>query len=157
MSDDLKADVLAAYEAALPTRVMGFFREHRPLSNFHLETFEWSGMTWPSSENAYQAAKAPGSEWLKFAKMSPGDSRKAGQLVKIDKVDWDSRKYDVMKSVLIEKFNQSPIARKVLVGTGDAHLEECNWWGDRWFGTVRGYGENNLGKILMDIRKTLNG
>jgi ribA/ribD-fused uncharacterized protein len=155
--EDLRTEVLKNYDLNLPNKVMGFFKEHRPLSNFHLEPFEWSGMTWPSSENAYQAAKAPGSEWLKFAKMNPGDSRKAGQLVKMDKVDWDSRKYDVMKSVLVEKFNQCPIARKVLIDTKDAYLEEVTWWSDSYWGTYKGFGRSKLGEILMDIRKTLNG
>lgn len=39
--------------------------------------------------------------------------------------------------------------------TGNRHLEECNTWNDRYWGTVNGKGENNLGKILMRIRDEL--
>jgi predicted NAD-dependent protein-ADP-ribosyltransferase YbiA (DUF1768 family) len=37
-------------------------------------------------------------------------------------------------------------------------MEETNWWGDKFWGVHRtslseqGVGENNLGKLLMDIR-----
>jgi predicted NAD-dependent protein-ADP-ribosyltransferase YbiA (DUF1768 family) len=35
-------------------------------------------------------------------------------------------------------------------------LEERNSWGDSYWGTdINGVGENNLGKILMDIRSEL--
>lgn len=78
----MREAVLANYEASLPDRVMGFFRAHRPLSNFHLEPFTYRGIVWPSSENAYQAMKAPESDWARFAEMTPGKSRTEGQIVK---------------------------------------------------------------------------
>ena len=37
----------------------------------------------------------------------------------------------------------------------DEYLEEGNNWGDKVWGTVNGEGENNLGKILMRVRKEL--
>ena len=35
------------------------------------------------------------------------------------------------------------------------NMFEENTWGDRYWGTVNGYGENHLGIILMDIRAKL--
>jgi ribA/ribD-fused uncharacterized protein len=149
----MKEKVLANYESNLPHKIMGFFKAHRPLSNFHLESFTYKGIVWPSSENAYQAMKACPVEWEKFSKMTPKESQNNGQCVSgFVKASWDLSKYYIMKDILKVKFRDCPIARDVLIGTGDAHLEECNWWGDMWYGTVRGYGENNLGKILMEIR-----
>ena len=34
-------------------------------------------------------------------------------------------------------------------------IEERNCWNDRYWGTVDGIGENNLGKILMSVRDIL--
>lgn len=62
-----------------------------------------------------------------------------------------------MKEILDVKFRDCPIARAVLIGTGNAYLEEVTWWDDTYWGTFKGYGKSNLGKILMDIRKELNG
>lgn len=39
------------------THIHGFFNKHRYLSNFHLHSIEYEGIIYPSSENAYQAAK----------------------------------------------------------------------------------------------------
>ena len=42
-----------------------------------------------------------------------------------------------------------------LIATGNAYLEEGNQWGDKFWGTVNGTGENMLGKILMKERDIL--
>lgn len=42
-----------------------------------------------------------------------------------------------------------------LIATGNAYLEEGNQWGDKFWGTVNGNGENMLGKILMKERDIL--
>lgn len=43
----------------------------------------------------------------------------------------------------------------MLINTGDAELIEGNSWGDTFWGECNGIGENNLGKILMKIRKEI--
>ena len=50
---------------------------------------------------------------------------------------------------------QHPELAEALLRTDDCELIEGNTWGDRYWGTVDGYGENQLGQILMDIRKKL--
>jgi ribA/ribD-fused uncharacterized protein len=148
--------VLANYEANLPHKIMGFFKAHRPLSNFHIEPFTYKGVAWPSSENAYQAMKAPPNKWESFSKMTPREAKDNGQVVSgFIKASWDLSRYYIMRDILRVKFSECPIAREVLLGTGNAHLEECNWWYDGFFGTVKGIGSNNLGKILMEVRKEI--
>jgi ribA/ribD-fused uncharacterized protein len=148
-----REQVLVQYKSSLPDKVMGFFEEHRPLSNFHLESFTWREIIWPSSENAYQAAKTDASDWPRFAMMSPSESRRAGQKAKLVVKNWDDERFRVMSEILKFKFSSCPIAQRVLISTCNVHLEECNWWGDRYYGTVNGDGFNALGKILMKIRE----
>ena len=52
--------------------------------------------------------------------------------------------------------NMTPNLARMLIDTGYKHLEERNDWGDVWWGTnEKGIGENNLGQILMNVRKML--
>ena len=50
---------------------------------------------------------------------------------------------------------QIPSLRDKLIATGDAYIEETNNWGDEFWGVCHGFGENMLGKILMEIRKEI--
>lgn len=151
-----KEQVLAYYENGLqlrPPAVYGFFRRHRPLSNFHLEPFMWNGILWPASENAYMAAKInPDNPDGSFADLTPAEAQKKGQTVKLVE-GWDGMKSGVMLSILLDKFRQCPTARECLISTGRMHLEESNWWGDKFWGTVDGEGRNQLGKALMTVRE----
>ncbi len=50
---------------------------------------------------------------------------------------------------------QNPELCRLLLSTGNRSLVEENTWGDTFWGTVNGYGENHLGRILIDIRAKL--
>lgn len=149
--------VLQLYQEALPTgAVLGFFHEHRPLSNFHLEPFMMHGLSWPSSENAYQFCKIgePTEEDVQFfTQCPPGHAKRAGKTAKL-RENWEALKTQIMHTILECKFLQCPVARKCLLGT-TGELVEVNWWGDTFWGSCDGKGENRLGRILMDIRYTI--
>ena len=49
----------------------------------------------------------------------------------------------------------NPDLREKLVATGDAELIEGNHWNDTCWGVCKGIGQNNLGKILMEVRDML--
>ena len=70
---------------------------------------------------------------------------------------WDRKKLSVMSEILLDKFVRDPALYRALIDTGEKHLEESNWWGDVFWGTCEGTGENNLGKCLMSIREQLQG
>jgi ribA/ribD-fused uncharacterized protein len=112
------------------------------------------GFTFPSVENAYQAAKCPvdkrTEEWKKFLTCGPGTAKKLGGQLPIRK-DWDSIKVNVMQHLCTLKFN-IPELEEMLLNTGDQELIEGNWWNDTFWGVCNGKGKNWLGKILMDIR-----
>lgn len=150
----LREKILEQYESDLPVKINGFFKYHRPLSNFHIEGFDWKGITWPSSENAFQAAKFIQNETIfkSFSSMTPSESKNEGRKLKLLTEDWDITKFQFMHEILIQKFNQCPIAKEVLLSTGEMELIENNWWKDSIWGTYDGYGQNNLGKILMKVR-----
>lgn len=127
------------------------------LSNFYPCVFEWEGIVWPSSEHAYQAAKRPLEEWPKFLTMTAGQSKRAGGT---GDETWHQIKVDVMYDILKAKFKQNPRLKERLLATEDALLEEGNWWGDQFWGVCpegSGKGLNNLGKLLMRLRKEFGG
>ena len=63
-----------------------------------------------------------------------------------------------MKHSLIQKFNQEPYKSKLL-NTENEFIQEGNMWNDKFWGVClkTGKGENNLGRMIMDIRTKLRG
>lgn len=136
--------------------VKGFFEEYRYLSNFHLCEVHYEGRVYPSSENAYQAAKAElDSEKDKFTTVTPSQSKKMGKTV-LMRSDWEKVKVKIMEEIVRDKFTRNSDIRNLLLQTGNRYLEETNWWGDKFWGVCKGVGRNELGKILMKVRNELN-
>lgn len=137
--------------------IYGFFKEFRFLSNFYLCEVHYEGLVYPNAESAYQAAKTLDKNLRSYytnPSMSPAAVRRAGQSLNI-RPDWDSVKLEVMREINLDKFSRHEELRHALLMTDDFYLEETNTWGDRFWGVCEGEGENNLGKILMEIRKEL--
>ena len=136
-------------------KINSFRGEYSFLSNFYEAPVEYEGLTYPSSEAAYQAQKcADPKDREAFTAMNPAEAKKAGRTVTI-REDWEDVKISVMTDIVRAKFEQNPDLAEKLIATKDAYLEEGNNWGDRVWGTVNGEGANNLGLILMDTRKLL--
>lgn len=133
-------------------RIHGFFGEYRWMSNFHICPVFFEGLLYQNSEAAYQAAKLPSSDRLKFTTVEPAESKRLAWKIKIDKSKWDLKKYDVMSVILFDKFYRNLDLREKLINTTGRHLEETNWWKDTYWGVCEGKGENKLGEILMKIR-----
>ena len=100
-------------------------------------------------ESAFQAHKNPAFAH-KFVGLSGYDARALGRRVPL-RSDWDEIKDNIMEECVDAKFDSNLYLRKQL-GEIDGHIEEANSWGDRYWGTVNGVGENRLGKILMRKR-----
>jgi len=133
--------------------IKGFFEDFRFLSNFHQAPVYFEGFMYPSTENAYMAAKTLNiPERTKFIHIEPKEAKALGRQIELRK-DWESVKEDIMASVVFDKFYRHKSLREKLLATGDAHLSEANHWKDRIWGTdEEGNGQNLLGKILMNIR-----
>ncbi len=127
------------------------------LSNFYKSQVEYEGIVYPTSEHAYQAAKSLNLEVKKdvAAIPSPSGAKKYGKTIQLRK-DWEFVKLKIMYEIVSSKFKNSELAKKLL-DTGDAILEEGNNWYDTYWGIYipTGKGENNLGKILMTVRKNI--
>lgn len=127
----------------------------RWLSNFYPCEIRYEGINYPSSEHAYQAAKTLNlMQREEIARCgTAGQSKKLGRKLKM-RSNWDKIKRGIMKDILRLKF-ALPGLKLTLLATGDAYLEETNWWGDTYWGVCNGVGKNNLGKVIMEIREEM--
>lgn len=137
--------------------IRGFFGPYRYLSNFYPAPIQGpDGITYPTSEHAFQAAKTNDTLVRKAISRlaTPGQAKRAGRTVEL-RPDWDSVKLDFMYHIVSAKFSQNPDLAAALIETGDMLLEETNRWGDTYWGVCNGKGENHLGRILMRVRSEL--
>jgi len=114
------------------------------------------GEFYPTVEHAYQAAKTTDLNQRKFIReaRTPKIAKQLGGGVTL-REDWEMVKVAVMGTLVLQKFSKNLDLRSRLLATGDAILEEGNWWGDNFWGMFRGKGKNHLGKILMQVRETI--
>ncbi len=150
------------YFRVTDTEILGFFDEYRFLSNFHVADVYYQGDIYPSSEHAYQAAKFLDRDYrVQFMNpsMTCSQSRRLGQIQNLYyDTKWDEHKYDIMYEIVFNKFYRHKDLRYKLLLTSLKYLEETNHWGDSYWGVKfqTGEGENNLGKILMQVRDYWN-
>ena len=134
-----------------------FENEYYFLSNFYEVSIEYDGLTYGSSEAAFQAQKCmTKEEKLAFTEYDPDKSKRAGKRVKLSS-DWEDVKIRIMEDILRAKFTQHEDIAQRLIDTGEKVLVEGNDWGDVFWGVdaATGEGENHLGKALMKIRGEL--
>jgi ribA/ribD-fused uncharacterized protein len=132
-----------------------FAGDYRWLSNFWYVDVEYEGVTYPTTEHAFQAAKTLNLGQRRHVRKaaSPGEAKKLGRQVTL-RTGWDGMKDEVMLDLNRQKFRDAAL-RKKLLETGDAPLIEGNTWNDRYWGVCRGTGKNRLGQILMRIRSEI--
>lgn len=149
-------------------KILGFFNEYRFLSNFHICPLgvEYEDVIYQTSEHAYQSAKTLDLNIREEIRSlsHPRDTRKFGQKI-ILRENWEDMKFGIMSKIVFDKFFRNKDLGQKLLDTKDAYLEESNWWHDNFYGVCTGerckyapherIGENNLGKILMSVRRNL--
>lgn len=132
-------------------QIVSFNGRYRFLSNFWLTDIKWEGLNYVSVENAYQAAKSNVRNIrLAFTNITPHAAKKLGRKIKY-RNDWEQVKLGVMLDLIRLKFEDDCLKEKLL-RTGEKTLIEGNTWGDTYWGVCDKVGENNLGKILMQVR-----
>lgn len=124
-------------------------------SNFAPCEVTLDGTPFPNVEAAYQAAKTliPTERQTILTCSTPAEAKKLGKTLTL-RPDWDEVKIKIMQDLLEQKFRH-PKYRDLLLSTGKGRLEEGNTWGDVFWGTCKGVGENKLGLLLMGIRSRL--
>ena len=137
--------------------ITSFREQHFFLSNFYACTINFEGITYPSTEHAYQAAKSViiAERQLICRQSSAGNAKRAGRRITIRR-DWNDVKLAKMEAILRLKFNvtQPELVQK-LTATHPRILREENYWHDTFWGICNGAGSNHLGKLLMKIRADL--
>jgi len=129
-----------------------FQGEWRWLSNFWPCEVVLDGVTYPSTEHAYQAAKLMDPELRERVRweVRPNDAKRLARSVPA-RTGWEEMKVGVMLDLLRQKFRH-PKLRAKLLATGDCPIVELNWWKDFFWGVCDGVGQNMLGKLLMQVR-----
>ncbi len=151
--------------AKLTTTVPAFRGEYAWLSNMAkcLHGIVYDGVSYPSTEHAYVAAKVDFGGTLEqrdtwevaWKDMTPYDAKKYGQQIQDKAGNWRmTNKLTIMENLLRQKFS-APYYRNKLIATGNKEIEELNYWKDTYWGICNGVGENHLGKLLMKIRAEL--
>jgi len=113
----------------------------------------WDGTLFPTARHALMAAQFPAAAEAIAKASSIAEARKAADgESEID--GWQGRRLQVMEKILRDKFRRSAELRKRLQETGDRDLiwdnDEDGFWG-----AVKGRGQNQLGRILMEIRSSI--
>jgi ribA/ribD-fused uncharacterized protein len=123
----------------------------------------YQNISYHTVENFYQAMKTEKGDTttrLKIAGANPFEAKKLGRRIKPIRKDWEEIKLEVMTFALKHKFGVNTSWGKKLVefNQGRGELIEWNNWEDQYWGkcVFSGEGENNLGKILMEIREELS-
>lgn len=157
----LSWEQIEEYEKKMCTpAIEGFTGKYRFLDNFFLCQITFYGLEFTSVEAAFQAAKCKDTELrTKFCSLSPSDAKHLGRTVEL-RPDWEQKKVLIMNNLLIHKFHENPVLRKKLVSTGVTPLIATNTRHDNYWGDCacplcrREIGQNMLGELLMDIRKS---
>lgn len=133
-----------------------FQGENRWLSNFWPCTVIFEGEEYKSVEAAFVSAKTTDLNARKIIQNmeNPGDVKRFGRSLKL-RDDWENIKLNIMYKLLQQKFSKNSILGKKLEATGQQELVENNTWNDTFWGVCNGKGQNNLGKLLMQVRKEL--
>ena len=143
-----------------------FRGEYHFLSNFYLAPVYIWGITFVSSEHAYQWAKTHDPKeketvLFKFGiPTTPGQAKRAGAVV-TKRDDWEEVRYGVMVEIQRAKFTQNPNLKTLLLATDNAVLIEGNTWCDNTWGActcekcVTQRKLNLLGAALMQVRTEL--
>lgn len=140
---------------------INFYLTNRPFgefSNFAAYSIRLKGRNWPTAEHYFQAQKfvdTPDEEEVRQA-TSPMAAAKMGRdRSRPLRKDWEAVKDDIMRQAVRAKFEQHPELSELLISTGEAkiveHTSNDSYWGDGGDGS----GRNMLGRILMEMRDSL--
>jgi ribA/ribD-fused uncharacterized protein len=141
--------------------VVGFYpREFFAFDNFAAFQVVWRGKRWPTSEHAYQAAHFfdTDSELANqiFKALSPHDALKLAK-ANADKApdNWNDIRVGIMEEICRNKLIQNPFIQTKLLQTGDVDIVEDSPKDDFWGWGKNRDGRNELGKIWMRLRSSL--
>lgn len=134
-------------------------QEFYVLSNFSSFTLQWKGIRFDTSEAAYHWEKFPNHPDLQESIRTAISAHEAFKIAQENKdlirLDWNFVKVQIMRDILFEKVQQHEYVKKKLLETGERKLIENSWRDDFWGWGPNKDGQNQLGKLWMDIRSDI--
>lgn len=146
------------------------FNMTNPDTDEELNPFKYEGVEYPSVEHAFHAQKIEVGHLkeeeykLIFSTMNdfkPNEAKRFGSRKYFEdnnfklRKDWDKIKLKLMKDIIKEYYLSNPIMIDKLVETGKSQLIHKGFRIDNYWGMNKNGGENNHGKILMELRREL--
>ena len=152
-------------------KAYGFSGKKNPLSIFYKSLFFYNDHLWTSVEIVLMHLKAMTfndeeiARKLLASNISTSTAKKLGKTIKnYDEEKWKNTIKEVLPDILKAKFGQNPVLWRLLLETNDSILAEME---NDFFGVVvpeeeiavyekwSNYGDNYLGKCLMNLRNEL--
>lgn len=135
------------------------------LSNFSAFALQWRGFRFDTSEAAYHYEKfvdgGVRAEAVARNILNAPSAHVAFKMAErhkdLRRPDWDSVKVGFMREILRAKAEQHEYVRRKLLATGDRELIEDSWRDDFWGWGANKNGQNQLGRLWMEVRDELRG
>ncbi|WP_110987649.1 NADAR family protein [Acaryochloris thomasi] len=129
-------------------------------SNFSLHSVHLQGHDWPTSEHFYQAQKYRDVDQALCDRIrqtpTPEEAAALGRGSQVPlRPDWEKIKPKIMYEVVREKFSTHADIRAILLATGEELIVEDSPRDAYWGCGLDGTGQNQLGKVLMQVRQEL--
>ena len=139
-------------------KIDSFSGDFRWLSNFYPCKVFLEDLEFRSVEAAYVASKTLDENIRKQVQelKTSGECKSFGKTIPLRK-DWKEVRLKVMENLLRQKFQKDSELGQKLISTKNIELIEGNYWNDTFWGVCKGKGKNNLGKLLMKIRREISG
>ncbi len=132
------------------------------LDNFSAFCVKINDIEYKTAEHAFQTIKfletAPDIANKIITASSPFTARELAQKYKnLRRQDWSNVKYKIMEEILFQKTIQNEYVKQKLLATENFEIiEDCGEDDDKdWGCGLDGSGQNNLGKIWMNIRERI--
>ena len=141
------------------------------LSSFHPVSgfFYHKGKKYKTVEHAFNAQKCTDTKYQNLFRMdsstyigdvalkakTTGSSKSFESSGFKKREDWDTVRVSIMKECVLAAFKSDPKLTQKLIDTHPQPLHHTGFKVGTFWGMQKGVGENNHGKILMEIRSTL--
>ena len=168
LPEDLKPHVLCEERNK---NIVAFLGDGSPLSNFYHCEVEYEGFTYSSVEQVLQSEKADHyDDQIAHAKIlhseDPAEIKRVGKHIPVIEQHWSRESVEIVRKACRNKFLQHQHLQDYLLATEDRVLVEASTdkkWGcglhlrnKDILNSALWSGDNQLGKILMEIRDELN-
>jgi N-glycosidase YbiA len=144
--------------------IIYFYKVDAPygcFSNFSPHSIELDGESWATVEHYYQAHKFEGTkfEYL-MAEIQAAPTPELAAKIGRDPAhqphaDWDLHKCEIMYRAIWQKFSSHPDIQQVLLDTLNTEIVEDSHVDYFWGCGIDRSGQNQLGRILMQVRSEL--